>query len=159
VGGFILNKFAQVHPYVKDRVRVILDVADRYGGRYSVTSGYRSPAKQQELYNDGNHPGAARPGCSQHQYGLAMDVFFEDRGWQEWYQWAAGYLGLVTVPGDNVHVQAYPGNIMRTYLVEQGLCPDPDYSYVRPCHQGTPEQNADCSFWLSYADSATSFYS
>lgn len=47
------------------------------GGKYSVYSGYRSIAEQQVLYNrylSGNGPVAARPGGSQHNFGLAADL-------------------------------------------------------------------------------------
>jgi len=124
-----------------------------------VTSGVRSLQQQQNIYNDGNHPGAARPGCSQHQYGFAMDVAFSDPRWQEWYLAAAQSLGLVTVPGDRVHVQTWPGSVFRPFVVDQGVCPHPEYSFVRQCHQGTIEQNADCQYWLNLADSYTSMYS
>jgi len=46
---------------------------------YEVTSTYRSITKQRQLYNDWVKRGytglpAARPGCSLHNYGLAVDM-------------------------------------------------------------------------------------
>lgn len=119
----MLNPMSGVHPYVKDRVRAILGVSSRYGGRYTVTSGVRSQDKQSQLYMAGttNTP----PGCSQHQYGLAVDVQFTGANaqwWQEWYLRNARHLGLVTVPNDPVHVQAIPGSSFRTLAVQAGAC-------------------------------------
>jgi len=118
-----LSKFAGVHPWVQERVRAILDIADRYGGRYTVTSGVRTKAAQQTLYFDRktNTP----PGCSQHEYGLAMDVQFQaplQAAWQDYYQQGARYLGLTTVPGDDVHVQAFPGSFFRNWAVDARVC-------------------------------------
>lgn len=115
-----------VHPYVADRVRYILRYASQWNPKFTVTSGYRSAAEQWALVTDRNVT-AARVGCSQHQYGLAVDVKFERDDWQRWYLDSARRLGLSTVSGDPVHVQAYPGTSFRNYVEGQGWCPDPSY--------------------------------
>ncbi len=119
----MLNPFSGVHPYVKDRVRAILRVADRYGGQYTVTSGVRSRDKQSQLYMEGKTD--TPPGCSQHQWGLAADVQFTGpyaQWWQDYYQRNARNLGLITVQNDPVHVQAIPGSTFRSLAVQAGVC-------------------------------------
>lgn len=116
----------QVHPWVATRVRYILDYADNWNPRYSVTSGFRTAPEQWSLVQNPNVT-AARVGCSQHQYGLAVDVKFDRADWQRWYQDSARRLGLSTVSGDPVHVQAFPGAEFRRWSGAQGYCPDPSY--------------------------------
>jgi D-alanyl-D-alanine carboxypeptidase len=41
---------------------------------FTITSGYRTEEKQQELYNNRTDNTAAKPGTSEHQTGLAFDV-------------------------------------------------------------------------------------
>jgi len=127
-----LSKWSGVHPYVAERVRYLLQIADRYGSRYTVTSGKRTSAKQQELYRGRGPFPVAQPGCSQHEYGLAMDVSFRDPRWQNWYLEAARIVGLVTVPDDPVHVQAARGSAFRPVVEQMGLCPDPRFVQFRP---------------------------
>jgi len=115
-----------VHPWVADRVRYILDYADNFGPRYSMTSGVRTAPEQFELFR---RPGtvAAQVGCSQHQYGLAVDVWFENPNWQNWYLASARNFGLTTIAADPVHVQAFPGQKFREYVAALGYCPDLRY--------------------------------
>lgn len=115
-----------LHPWVADRIRYILDYADNWNPTYSITSGYRTAQEQWALYQDPNSP-AARVGCSQHQYGLAADVKFERQDWQNWYLDSARRLGLSTVSGDPVHVQAIPGVTFAQLSRAEGLCPDVYY--------------------------------
>ncbi len=121
----MLSKWSGVHPYVTARVRRILDVADHWGGRYTVTSGVRPPAEQREIWLRRRGVGVARPGCSQHQYGLAMDVHFEDQRWQDWFRASARQLGLSTVTSSRPHVQAVPGSTWSNYASSQWWCPWP----------------------------------
>jgi len=112
-----------VHPWVAGRVAYILEYADRWGPRYSVTSGVRSAQKQYDLYlSPGNT--AVPPGCSQHQYGVAVDVWWQDPAWNNWYLQSARNFGLTTVRGDPLHVQAYPGVSFRNWSQRSGFCPD-----------------------------------
>lgn len=122
-----LSNFGGVHPYVADRVRFLLRIADRYGGQYQVLSGQRTLDKQWELLNTVKDRPVAFPGCSQHNYGLAMDVRFRDPRWQRFFQEAARAIGLVTVAGDPNHVQAIPGNVFRRETELRNLCPSPGY--------------------------------
>jgi len=112
-------------------VRHILRVADQYGGKYTVLSGVRTAAEQFALWN---RPGrllpTAFPGCSQHQFGLAMDVKFENKPWQDWYGASARNLGLTTVPRDPNHVQAVPGATFQNVAAAVGVCPDSFYQRV-----------------------------
>lgn len=122
-----LSKLAGVHPYVADRVRYILQVADHYGASYTITSAWRTQAAQANLWVKQNRLPAAFPGCSSHEYGLAVDVVFRDPRWQQLYQQVAPLMGLHTVPGDNVHVQALAPSVMKSILQQRGLCPSPSY--------------------------------
>jgi len=118
-----LGKLNGVHPYVSDRVRRILAIADQYRAEYTVTSGERTAGQQQRLYFD--HKTNTPPGCSQHQYGLAVDVKFtgkHEAWWQDYYRRAARHLGLVIVENDPVHVQAIPGSTFRQLAVAARVC-------------------------------------
>jgi len=123
-----ISKWVGVHPFVADRVRYILRVADAYGGNHTVTSGVRTAQRQFDIWHDPRRDfPAAFPGCSQHQYGLAMDVKFQKNDWQQWYLASARNLGLTTVPNDPVHVQGVPGATFRDLTSRLNLCPDPWY--------------------------------
>lgn len=122
-----LSKWTGIHPFVRDRVRYLLRLADRYGGDHRVTSGKRSQAKQWKLYNESRNVPAAFPGCSQHEYGLAIDVQFRDSRWQTWYLDSARRIGLTTVPNDPYHVQALPASVIRPILEGAGRCPSADF--------------------------------
>lgn len=126
-----LSKFSQIHPYVSRRVKFLLEIADRHGGKYTVTSGNRTPDEQARLMCRGRGHIVAKPGCSQHQYGLAMDVAFKDPRWQDWYLQGARKIGLVTVGKDRVHVQALPANVIVPFLERLNLCPTPRYRGYR----------------------------
>jgi len=115
---------------VQDRVRYILDYADRFGPEYSITSGVRTAAEQNVLRQTAG-VFAVEPGCSQHEYALAVDVKFKRADWQEWYLASARNFGLITVRGDPVHVQGVSGGRFREWAVSQGLCPDPQYDPYR----------------------------
>ena len=73
------NRIVNLHPYIKEKaVRFILQ-AQVLGIYLRITSGFRSLAEQQKLYDQGRTaPGPvvtnARPGESFHNYGLAFDV-------------------------------------------------------------------------------------
>jgi D-alanyl-D-alanine dipeptidase len=84
----------------------LLDVLEANGIRYTITSVYRSHAKQQALYErwlrGQNAYPVAVPGTSKHELGLAMDVVMPD--------WAYEPLGKLWVkmggfwsPKDEIH--------------------------------------------------------
>ena len=84
---------------------------DAAGGRFSVNSGYRSNAHQQQLYNRylaGNGPVAARPGSSQHNFGLAADLAPGNA--RDTHGALARQFGLAfTVPSESWHVEPAGG--------------------------------------------------
>jgi len=65
-------------PRLQPWAKWLYDLGKYYDGRLVVTSAFRSPAKQQELYCkwlSGRSPyPAAPPGKSLHNYGLAWDM-------------------------------------------------------------------------------------
>lgn len=66
---------AHVNPTLRYRLEA---VAKDLGVTITATSGYRSRAQQQALYNlyvEGKGPLAAKPGSSNHEKGLAVDCF------------------------------------------------------------------------------------
>ena len=77
------------------------------GNRYTVNSGYRSVAHQQQLYNQylaGRGPVAARPGSSQHNFGLAADLAPSNA--RDVHGALAKQFGLVfTVPSESWHIE------------------------------------------------------
>jgi len=121
------SQLRTANPYFAWAVEYILDVADHWGGEYSITSVNRTAAEQHAL-RESRTSIAAPAGCSQHQYGMAADVVFSNTAWQDWYLASARNFGLTTVLGDSVHVQMVPGARFREWAELQGLCPDPTYS-------------------------------
>lgn len=77
------------------------------GGRYSVYSGYRSVAHQAQLYARylaGRGPEAAKPGSSQHNFGLAADLAPSNA--RDVHAGLARKFGLVfTVPSESWHIE------------------------------------------------------
>ena len=77
------------------------------GGRFSVNSGYRSVAHQRILYaryRSGNGPVAARPGSSQHNFGLAADLSPSNA--RDTHGALARKFGLAwTVPSESWHIE------------------------------------------------------
>lgn len=74
--------FRDLNPGFRPWAQWIYEVAEVNGLRPRVTSGFRSVARQQELY-DAYRAGrskfpAARPGYSLHNYGLAIDFVSQD---------------------------------------------------------------------------------
>jgi len=123
------SRLSGMHPYMAWAIGFILDHASNRGAKFSITSVNRTASQQWDLYRDFNRV-AAKPGCSQHQYGLAADVLFERSDWQNWYLASVRNFGLVTVSGDPVHVQGYPGDRFREGAGSLGLCPDPSYAHA-----------------------------
>jgi len=122
----IRSQLANTNPYFAWAVQYILDYAERSGAQFTITSVNRTAEQQWELYRDFNSK-AVEPGCSQHQYGAAVDVDFVRDDWQRWWQASARNFGLTTVRGDDVHAQLVPGAQFREWAVRRGFCPDPVY--------------------------------
>lgn len=75
------KRILTLHPKIQDQVFDIFNKANklRPDVYYRLTSGYRSPQEQQELYNKGRTTGGrivtnAKAFQSYHNYGLAFDV-------------------------------------------------------------------------------------
>lgn len=70
--------FEDAHPALRPWFQALYDAAEQGGLRPRVTSVYRSVAEQSRLYDRyrlGQTPyPAAPPGCSEHNYGLAVDM-------------------------------------------------------------------------------------
>jgi hypothetical protein len=76
-----------------------------------VDSGYRSPAEQEPLYQaylNGTGVLAAKPGSSNHNHGLAMDVSFSSPAVQQWAHSNAAAFGLsfpLLAQGEPWHIE------------------------------------------------------
>lgn len=85
-----------LHPVFNKSLQSFLQAS---GGRVSVGSGYRSIAEQQVLYDryrrgvKGQAP-AAKPGRSNHNFGLAGDLKFANPGARNWAHANAARFGL-----------------------------------------------------------------
>ncbi|WP_079480559.1 peptidoglycan-binding protein [Halobacillus salinus] len=75
-----IKNMGDVQQGVKDKILLLIRKAYEEDINVQISSGYRSDAEQQKLYNQGrNSPGnivtRAKPGQSVHNYGLAVDYF------------------------------------------------------------------------------------
>jgi len=107
------------------------------GGSQRYISGLRTSRKQEELFNTPSLKIVAIPGCSQHEYGFAVDVFWlpiidfrlniqlTGRQTNELMEEIGRRLGLLMVQGDPGHFQVFPGSEFRNWAVRSGLC-DPN---------------------------------
>jgi len=120
------SQLAGTNPYFAWAVEYILEYAQNAGAHFHITSVNRTAQQQFELYRKANSL-AVRPGCSQHEYGAAVDVWFERAAWQRWWGASARNFGLTTVSGDPVHAQLVPGAEFREWTTRQGFCPDPSF--------------------------------
>jgi len=136
----ILNS---LHPWLSARVQWIQTVAELVGGKIVLISGRRSLASQRQLYDTVVGRPVAFPGCSQHNYGFAVDadyqLIIQDRGRipkagagvrifspaesTAFYNSLARHASLTLVANDDGHMQIYPGIQFREWAVSQRLCP------------------------------------
>lgn len=77
-----MSSLSDLHPDFEPWARWLYAVADYHGLRPRITSTYRSLAHQERLYREylaGKriYP-VARPGYSQHNYGVAIDMVSDD---------------------------------------------------------------------------------
>lgn len=98
-----------------DAMRRMHSAAARDGIHLSVTSGFRSMAEQQHLYNlyrAGRGNLAARPGYSNHQGGIAVDIAVQRSTSTPEYRWLAAnarsYGFVRTVPSEPWHWEFRP---------------------------------------------------
>lgn len=73
------GRIEQLHPKIRNKVRELINKAEKAGIKLRITSGIRTWDEQQKLYDQGRiTPGAkvtnAKPGESYHNFGLAIDV-------------------------------------------------------------------------------------
>jgi len=127
----------EVHPWLRVRVEWLSEVARIIGSGQTLISGNRTRQEQQELFGRlGSRPVAA-PGCSQHQYGFAVDatylpsVFVSSKGrpllspieeTNRFMENAAHHVSLTTVSNDPGHLQVYPGAQFRVWAIGRGFC-------------------------------------
>lgn len=123
-----------VHPWLAERIRFLGQVIDIWGGRQVYISGFRTKAEQKRLFDSTTTRPVASPGCSQHEYGYAVDVLwlpifnFADniqlspRETNRAMQDLGRDLGLITVERDTGHFQVFPGSEFRDWAVRSGFC-------------------------------------
>lgn len=108
-GGEVTGKTDGLNPSFLSKLRAW---AHAEGENFNITSGYRSYARQQELYNGwiAHKPGynlAAKPGESNHNFGLAADG-------PPWGNRHPERFGLrYSVEGENWHVEPFNAKAMR----------------------------------------------
>lgn len=123
-----------VDPWLAVRVRFLGQVIEAWGGVQIYLSGVRTDAEQSRLFDrEGPRPVAA-PGCSQHQYGYAVDVawallrefsplgHFSPKEINELMMDIGRRIGLVTVERDPGHFQIFPGSEFKPWAVAAGFC-------------------------------------
>ena len=121
------SQLANTNPYFAWAVEYILAYAEWAGADFTITSVNRTADQQWDLFRKFDTTAVA-PGCSQHQYGAAVDVVFQRADWQRWWGASARNFGLSTVVGDPVHAQLVPGARFREWSTSRGFCPDPNYA-------------------------------
>lgn len=102
-----------LHPQLAADAQAIIAELRKKGIRAVLTSGYRSLAKQRQLYDRYKRGGplAAAPGRSAHNYGLAVDIALvgepvTSRKYATMHR-IARQLGLTTLQGDQLRVDPY----------------------------------------------------
>lgn len=83
------HELENLHPAVRDKVKALLEILSSNGVPFRLFEGYRSPQRQQYLYEQGrSRPGRivtkAKPWTSYHQYGLAGDFVLYENGKWSW---------------------------------------------------------------------------
>jgi len=134
---------SNVHPWLAVRIRWMGEVIEIWGGKQIYLSGFRTSEEQQILFDTQTTRPAAAPGCSQHQYGFAVDVswlpitritgtdvvdvslFFKT---PEIMMDLGRHIGLTTVQHDSGHFQVFPGPEFKAAAVAAGFC-DPNAGF------------------------------
>ena len=123
----------QLNPWLVERIQWIEDMVDYYGGSAIYLSGFRTWREQADLYSKrwrSSRP-VARPGCSQHQFGMAVDVAFGARfpdavdigTFERFARDLAVHVDLVTVSNDPGHFQVWPAWEFIQMARQAGFCP------------------------------------
>ena len=123
-----------VEPWLAVRIQWLGAVINHWGGVQIYLSGLRDRAEQSILFDrEGPRPVAA-PGCSQHQYGYAVDVAwallkefsplgdFSPTQINTLMSDLGRSIGLVTVQRDPGHFQIFPGSEFKPWAVASGFC-------------------------------------
>lgn len=115
----------RVNHEVLARVQAMLRDARAAGFRSTITSGYRTVAEQRRLYEArqrGEHPlPVAPPGCSEHNWGVAVDLVTEIPARE--LEAVARYYGLRWAgPADPVHFGVFSGAEWRSLRGQLRLC-------------------------------------
>lgn len=99
------NSEAELHTAIA--FRAMARAAEKAGLDLRIRSGFRSHAKQKQLYKQyrrGQGHLAARPGYSNHESGRALDIYITDYRVLEWLQKHGAEYGFHrTVPGEAWH--------------------------------------------------------
>jgi len=113
------------------------DYMEALGGVQIYLSGFRTDAEQQRLFQRAGTRPVAAPGCSQHQYGYAVDLawgllreespigHFSPKEIESFMGEVGRILGLTTVARDPGHFQIFPGADFRNWAVLSGFCVPP----------------------------------
>lgn len=136
-----------LHPWLAIRVRWLGEVIEAWGGVQIYLSGLRTEAEQIRLMRSlaqkfSSRP-VAGPGCSQHQYGYAVDVawgllreqsalgHFNPKEINDLMSDLGRSIGLVTVAQDSGHFQIFPGSEFRSWSVASGFCDPAETNRLR----------------------------
>lgn len=94
---------------ISDLVRVFIDVFAEAGIKIKVTSAYRTAEEQRAIFAqaEANPYPVARPGRSQHEYGVAVDMVATPRENQAALGTVWNALGLYWSPSDEVHFAVF----------------------------------------------------
>lgn len=123
-----------VEPWLAVRVQWLGAVINHWGGVQIYLSGVRDREEQRRLFDRVQNRPVAAPGCSQHQYGYAVDVAWallrEESPMGEFSPAQINQLmsdlgrsiGLVTVQRDPGHFQIFPGSEFKPWAVSSGFC-------------------------------------
>ena len=132
---------------VYDKYVSMWKAADQQGLRLLVNSSYRTFEDQQNEYDMSNDDYASRPGFSEHQTGLALDIVtdniigneFENTDEFKWLQENAHLYGFILrYPKDKEYITGYNyeswhyryvGKDLATKVKESGLTYDEYYAY------------------------------
>jgi len=134
-----------VDPYLQEAIGWIGSVIESWGGIEYIFSGRRTRQDQQDIWQDCfdrnrtltkspfppcPYP-VATPGCSQHEYGFAVDAGYSGppSGLMTTPDWtgyaqvlARDYWGMSTVAGDPYHFAMYPTSQFLPWAKETGQC-------------------------------------
>lgn len=119
-----IDSMDMLAPFVKKRLEAALEVLHSKGLNVYVFETYRSPERQQTLYDQGRTtPGrqitSAKPFQSFHQYGLAVDLVFKEGNrwiWDGDYKTVEKILldcGFASVQFERVHFEFTKGLTWR----------------------------------------------